>query len=190
MTNGDNATRSVLHWYVPICSVVPPEGVEPLPYETVRIFAIYHNRRDFAGAACGSMWASTPTNGERIRWGVFVFAGASCRVDRVVRPYKTLCGIADGFCNFAIARCRVDVGITPTVIMQRRRALCEFVGASRAGGVEPRPYVTTKRGGSSEGTTSHPFRHGFAVPPPLGHQGEALVRRKKVPPGDEVPPKS
>ena len=143
MTNGDNAARPVSHWYVPICSVVPPGGVEPLPYETVRIFAIYHNRRDFAGAACGSMWVSTPTTGERIHWGVFVFAGASCRADRVVRPYKTLCGIADGFCNFAIARCRVAVGITPTVIMQRRRALCEFVGASRAGGVEPRPYGST-----------------------------------------------
>ena len=173
MTNGDNATRSVSHWYVPICSVVPPGGVEPLPYETVRIFAIYHNRRDFAGAACGSMWASTPTNGKRIRWGVFVFAGASRRADRVVRPYRTLCGIADGFCNFAIARCRVDVGITPTVIMQRRRALCEFF-ASHTGGVEPRPYITTKRGDSSKtGGFSQPSADSFPWSP-----REALCLRK------------
>ena len=30
--------------------------------------------------------------------------------------------------------------------------------------------------GAAKRTPSHPFRHGFAVPPPLGHQGEALVR--------------
>ena len=33
------------------------------------------------------MWASTPTNALRFRIGAFVFAGAYCRADRVVRPY-------------------------------------------------------------------------------------------------------
>ena len=32
------------------------------------------------------------------------------------------------------------------------------------------------RGGAEKRTPSHPFRHGFAVPPPPGHQGEAWVR--------------
>ena len=35
------------------------------------------------------------------------------RADRVVRPYRTLCVFAEGICNFAIAYCRVDVGIDP-----------------------------------------------------------------------------
>ena len=33
--------------------------------------------------------------------------------------------------------------------------------------------------GAAKPATSHPFRHGFAAPPPLGHQGEALVRCKR-----------
>ena len=35
------------------------------------------------------------------------------RADRGVRPYRTLCDFADGAYNFAIAHCRVDVGIDP-----------------------------------------------------------------------------
>ena len=35
------------------------------------------------------------------------------RADRVVRPYKTLCVFAENAYNFAIALCRVDVGIDP-----------------------------------------------------------------------------
>ena len=31
-TNGDHATRPVPHWYALICNVLPPGGVEPLPY--------------------------------------------------------------------------------------------------------------------------------------------------------------
>ena len=38
-------------------------------------------------ASCGSMWASTPTNGMRVRIGAFMFAGAYRRADRGVRPY-------------------------------------------------------------------------------------------------------
>ena len=35
------------------------------------------------------------------------------RADRVVRPYRTFCVFADGFCNFAIAFCRGERGIDP-----------------------------------------------------------------------------
>ena len=35
------------------------------------------------------------------------------RADRVVRPYRTFYGFADGMCNFVIACRRVDVGIDP-----------------------------------------------------------------------------
>ena len=49
----------------------------------------------------------------RVRIGAFVFAGASCRADRVVRPYRTFYGFADGMCNFVIAFRWVDVGIDP-----------------------------------------------------------------------------
>ena len=65
-------------------------------------------------AACGSMWASTPTNVVWIRIGAFVFAGAYRRADRVVRPY---------------GRVRVRMGAS------------KFVTLCRAGGVEPRPYT-------------------------------------------------
>ena len=64
-------------------------------------------------AACGSMWASTPTNELCIRIGTFVFEGASCRADRVIRPYGCV---------------RVRIGAF------------NFVMLYRAGGVEPRTY--------------------------------------------------
>ena len=35
------------------------------------------------------------------------------RADRGVRPYRTLCVFAENAYNFAIALCRVDVGIDP-----------------------------------------------------------------------------
>ncbi len=44
------------------------------------------------------------------RCGKFVVAQ---RADRGVRPYKTFFVFADGGCIFAIAYCRVDVGIDP-----------------------------------------------------------------------------
>ena len=49
-------------------------------------------------ALCGESAASTPTNVERIRRGTFVFAGACCRADRVVRPY--------GCVPFRVGACR------------------------------------------------------------------------------------
>ena len=64
-------------------------------------------------ALCGSMWASTPTNGVRDRIGAFIFAGAYRRADRVVRPY----------------------GCIPF-----RIGAHGFATLYRAGGVEPRPY--------------------------------------------------
>ena len=53
-------------------------------------------------ASYGSMWASTPTNVARICIGAFIFAGASRRADRVVRPYGCIC-FRIGAYNFAIA---------------------------------------------------------------------------------------
>ena len=44
------------------------------------------------------------------RCGKFVIAQ---RVDRGVRPYKTFYVFAENAYNFAIAHCRVDVGIDP-----------------------------------------------------------------------------
>ena len=83
---------------------------------------------------CGESAASTPTNGVRIRIGASVFAGASCRADRVVRPY----------------------GCLPF-----RMGSCEFAILYRAGGVEPRPYgsfgnavkTCEKTGGASPSPT-------------------------------------
>ena len=40
------------------------------------------------------------------------FANAQ-RADRVIRPYRTFFGFADGLCNFAIAFCRGERGIDP-----------------------------------------------------------------------------
>ena len=68
-------------------------------------------------ALCGAMWASPPTNVVRIRIGASVFVGAFRRADRVVRPY----------------------GCMPFRIGARG-----FAMLCRAGGAEPRPYVTTK----------------------------------------------
>ena len=50
-----------------------------------RGFAATYRKNDCA--SCGESAASTPTNSVRIRIGASVFAGASCRADRVVRPY-------------------------------------------------------------------------------------------------------
>ena len=45
-----------------------------------------------------------------IHYGDFAIAP---RADRGVRPYRTLCGLADGFCSFATASCRGERGIDP-----------------------------------------------------------------------------
>ena len=112
------------------------------------IFGFAATYRKNGHAPCGSMWASPPTNGVRVRIGASVFVGLYRRADRVVRPYKTLRVFADGVCRFAIAFC--------------------------AGGVEPLPYGNS--GGLYGGAlvrsdlqhcTAQSFRHGFAVPPPF-----------------------
>ena len=54
------------------------------PWGNGKFTAMY---RKNGRATCGSMWASTPTNGVRIRIGACNFAGADRRADRGVRPY-------------------------------------------------------------------------------------------------------
>ena len=58
------------------------------------------------------MTTSTPTPHVRF-YDTLRLIGRTQRADRVVRPYRTFCNFADGSCNFAIARRRVDVGIDP-----------------------------------------------------------------------------
>ena len=60
-----------------------------------------------------------------IRCGKFAIAP---RADRVVRPYRTFCVFADGGCNFAIASCRVDVGIDPYRDFARSPFVVRFSG--------------------------------------------------------------
>ena len=62
-------------------------------------------------------------------------------------------------------------------LLRGRRECAQICLCIPHGRGKPLPYVTTKRGNSSERTTSDPFRR-FA-PPPLGHQGEALERAYK-----------
>ena len=61
--------------------------------------------RQIGRAPCGESAASTPTNGLRICIGVFVFAGTSCRADRVVRPYGCV-RVRIGAYGFAMLCCR------------------------------------------------------------------------------------
>ena len=68
-------------------------------------------------AACGESAASPPTNMIRIRIGAFVFAGASCRADRVVRPYGCV-PFRIGVCGFA-PLCSAG-GACPTPTLRRR----------------------------------------------------------------------
>ena len=111
------------------------------------------------------MWASTPTNIIRIRIGASGFAGAYCRADRGVRPYKMFYGFADGSCNFA--------------------------GASCAGGVEPLPYGNCGRlygfalaCSDLRHCAAQSFRHGYAVPPPFtqGRRWMVQTRRRTASP--------
>ena len=73
-----------------------------------------------------------------IRCGKFVIAH---RADRGVRPYRALCVCVDGVYRFAIAFCRVDVGIDPYGDFACRRTLCDFAFASCTGGASPAPTV-------------------------------------------------
>ena len=81
------------------------------------------------------------------RCGKFVIAP---RADRGVRPYRTLCGFADNACKFSIAPCRVDVGIDPYGHITLSPFIVRVCGCVLRGRGKPRPYVTTKRGGSSK----------------------------------------
>ena len=102
-------------------------------------------------AACGESAASTPANSVRIRIGASVFVGTHRRADRVVRPYGCV---------------RVRIGTV------------EFSASYCAGGVEPRPYITTKRGGSSAiSTLPLSVLRCARTPPP---KGEARARRKSA----------
>ena len=61
--------------------------------------------------ACRGRCRALPVRGMivfTIRRGVI---GRAQRADRVVRPYRTFFGFADGLCNFAIAFCRRERGI-------------------------------------------------------------------------------
>ena len=72
--------------------------------------------RKIERASRGSMWASTPTNVVWVCIGACVFAGASCRADRGVRPY----------------------GCIPS-----RIGADNFPALCRREGVEPLPYGST-----------------------------------------------
>ena len=70
----------------------------------------------FAIAYCREGQSPSPTQIRRftrIRRELHDFADVFRRADRGVRPYRTLCGVAENACNFVFAHCRVDVGIDP-----------------------------------------------------------------------------
>ena len=78
--------------------------------------------------------------------------GHAQRADRGVRPYRTLCDLADGVCGYAIARCRVDVGIDPYGNVTRSPLVVLVCLSILRGRGKPRPYVTTKWGGGTKNT--------------------------------------
>ena len=100
-------------------------------------------------ASCGESAASPPTNVVRIRRYAFVFAGAYRRADRGVRPY---------------GRVPFHIGAV------------KFPTLCRAGGASPAPTLRRNVATAQNGVGSDPFQVRFAHPPPLGHQGEALMR--------------
>ena len=63
--------------------------------------------------ACGSMWASTPTNGGRVCIGAFIFVGIFRRADRVVRPYGCV-RVRIGACGFVTLYRREGQAPPPT----------------------------------------------------------------------------
>ena len=67
------------------------------------------------------------------------------RADRGVRPYRTFFVFADSSCNFAIASCRVDVGIDPYGDFALSPFIVRVCNCVLRGRGKPRPYVTTKR---------------------------------------------
>ena len=83
----------------------------------------YREFYDFADRMCGFAIASCAGGVEPLPYGVsgnvtfFTICRGkpanAARADRGVRPYRTFYVVAEGVCNFAIAFCRVDVGIDP-----------------------------------------------------------------------------
>ena len=55
------------------------------------------------------------------------------RADRGVRPYRTLCVFADSASDFAIAHCRVDVGIDPYGDFARSPFIARFCWCALCG---------------------------------------------------------
>ena len=66
-------------------------GVLPLPKGKNNFV---DGSRENGGAVCGQSGSSAPTNILRVHIGAYEFAVASCRADRVVRPYRTFYEVA------------------------------------------------------------------------------------------------
>ena len=107
------------------------------PLGNCKFATTYHKN---GHAVCGSMWASIPTNVVRFRIGAFVFAGAPCRADRVVRPYGCV-PFCIGACRFS-ALCRAG-GASPSPTLRLNNTSSLFTITSYLN--LPLPYVTTKR---------------------------------------------
>ena len=107
------------------------------PLGNCKFATTYHKN---GHAVCGSMWATTPTNVVRFRIGAFVFAGAPCRADRVVRPYGCV-PFCIGACRFS-ALCRAG-GASPSPTLRLNNTSSLFTITSYLN--LPLPYVTTKR---------------------------------------------
>ena len=85
------------------------------------------------------MWSSAPTDGVRGCHRLCEFVFASCRADRVVRPYKAFCEVAVCCANL---RLRPAGRGKPLPYVTTKDRGCGG-GRSGAGGVEPRPYGVT-----------------------------------------------
>ena len=109
--------RACLHWCGQICSIVPPGGVEPLPYANLAVFAIYRKLCDFAGA--------------------------SWRVDVGIDPYKhfTVLHWCIRFCGCVLPG---GQGRPPLRVHTISHWRIQFFNVVLRGRGKPRPYVTTK----------------------------------------------
>ena len=74
------------------------------------------------------------------RCGKFVVAH---RADRGVRPYRTLCVVAENACNFAIAYCRGERGIDPYGQFSYLPSVVQIFPCALRGRGKPRPCGTT-----------------------------------------------
>ena len=87
--------------------------------------------------------------------------GRAPRADRVVRPYRTFYVFADGVCNFAIAFCRVDVGIDPYGRYARSPFVVQFRWYILPGGASPAP--TVRRNAAARGDSCVQLLHTVCV---------------------------